>query len=421
MHKNMRHIFYTAIGLSVVHMAYALSENLSLPQQQQIATPGTTIFASPTAPIVQQGASTQTAVPTLSAKAFVLLDANSGNALVVANPDVRLPPASLTKMMTIYIAMEALKVNRIHLNDPVTISERAWRTSGSKMFVKVGTQVSVQDLLNGIIVDSGNDACVALAEYIAGDENTFANLMNQQAELLGMRNTHFVDSTGLPDPNHYSSARDMAMLGRALVKDFPEYYGWFSQKWFTYNKIKQPNRNRLLWRDPSVDGIKTGHTDEAGFCLVASSLRQQTRLVSTLLGAPTDATRAEDTERLLNYGFRFFESRKMYGARTTLRTVRIFGGTDHMMPIGIGPQDAYITFPAGQYDALTARALIQAPLKAPITIGTQVGRIEIMLKDKLVANIPLIAQQTVQKGGWWQRSRDTVTLHLKQWIGRDGA
>ena len=239
--------------------------------------------------------------PALDLKAYVLVDAATGKILASSNPDTQLAPASLTKMMTAYVISMAIKEGKIHMNDNVTISEKAWRTGGSKMFVKVGTQVPVHELMQGIIVDSGNDACVAMAEHLAGSEDAFANLMNQTAAALGMTNSHFVDSTGLPNPAHHSTAHDLSMLARGVVYSFPEDYQWYSQKWFTYNGIRQPNRNRLLWRDPTVDGIKTGHTDDAGFCLVSSAKRNGTRLIAVVMGAPTDAARADDSQKLLDY------------------------------------------------------------------------------------------------------------------------
>ncbi|MFU8798276.1 MAG: D-alanyl-D-alanine carboxypeptidase family protein, partial [Gammaproteobacteria bacterium] len=287
------------------------------------------------------------AAPNLTVKGYILMDVPSSNVLASQNPDQRMPPASLTKMMTSYIISQALKEGRIRLDDQVRISEKAWRTGGSRMFVKVGDTISVRDLVQGIIVHSGNDACVAMAEYIAGTEEAFATMMNQQAAALGMTNTHYVDSTGLPYPEQYTTPRDMAKLARALIYDFPEDYKWYAQKWYTFNGIKQPNRNRLLWRDPTVDGIKTGHTDEAGYCLASSAVRNGTRLVSVVMGAPSENTRAEDSQRLLNYGFQFFETRKLYVAHTALIQGRVWFGQKAELPIGL-VNDLYITVPTGQ-------------------------------------------------------------------------
>ena len=269
--------------------------------------------------------------PTINAKAYVLMDANSGQILAQKNMDQKQPPASLTKMMTLYVISHALQNGTIKLDDQVPVSEKAWRMSGSKMFIKVGTTVSVEDLIQGIIVDSGNDACVALAEYIGGSEQGFADMMNAETKALGMQNTHFLNSTGLPEgenfqTDHYSTAHDLAILGYALIRDFPEYYPWYKQKWFTYNKIKQPNRNRLLWRYPNADGLKTGHTDEAGFCLVSSAQSDNMRLIAVVLGAPTDEARATDSIHLLDYGFRFFTTHVIYKANTPIANVRVWNG-----------------------------------------------------------------------------------------------
>lgn len=349
--------------------------------------------------------------PNVSAKAFIMIDAFSGKVLAENNADQRMAPASLTKMMTSYIISSALKQGRIHLDDFVPISQSAWQTGGSKMFVKVNDRVSVRDLIQGIIVHSGNDACVAMAEFLAGSQDSFVNLMNQQAQLLGMKNTHFTDVNGLPDPNHYTTPRDMAILARALVFDFPEDYKWYSQKWFTYNGIKQPNRNRLLWRDESVDGIKTGHTDEAGFCLVASAQKNGTRLISVVMGAPTDAARADDNEKLLTYGFRFFETHKLYVANNPLTQARVYQGTSQQLSVGVN-QDFYVTVPAGQYAQLKASMTLNTPLKAPINKDQIVGSIKATLNDKIVAEAPLIALQADPKGGMWRRFADWIALFV---------
>ena len=251
-------------------------------------------------------------------------------------------------MMTLYVISNALNNEQIHLTDSVRISKEAWHAPGSRMFIKEGDHVSIDDLMKGIIVDSGNDACVAMAEHLGGSEQGFSEIMNQEAGSLGMKNSHFVDSNGLPNDNHYTTAKDLAILGRALINDFPQYYSFYKQKWFTYNGIRQPNRNRLLWRNEQVDGIKTGHTDEAGFCLVSSALRDNRRLLAVVLGAPTDASRADDSERLLNYGFRFFETHPLYSAGTTISSVKLYKSKNSMMPIGV-LYNQHVTIPTGQY------------------------------------------------------------------------
>jgi serine-type D-Ala-D-Ala carboxypeptidase (penicillin-binding protein 5/6) len=358
------------------------------------------------------------AAPTLNVKGYVLIDAGSGNLLASSNPDQRMPPASLTKMMTSYVISQALKEGRIKLDDQVRISEKAWRTGGSKMFVKIGDTIPLQDLIQGIIVHSGNDACVAMAEHIAGTEEAFAGLMNQQAAALGMTNTHFVDGTGLPNPQQYTSPRDMAILARALIHNFPEDYKWYAQKWFAFGGIKQPNRNRLLWRDPTVDGIKTGHTDEAGYCLAASALRNGTRLISVVMGAPSDNVRAEDTQRLLNYGFRFFETRKLYAGGTELTKARAWFGERPELPIGI-TYDFYVTFSPGQASQIKPTIVLDSPIKAPITKGQVVGLLTIELDGKKIGSAPLIALQDIPKAGLWTRLSDATKLKIRRLMGKE--
>lgn len=350
--------------------------------------------------------------PTIAGKAFVLMDAASGKILAAQNADQRMPPASLTKMMTSYIVSEAIRQGRVKLDDLVSISEKAWRTGGSKMFVKVGDRIPVRDLMQGIIVDSGNDACVAMAEHVAGSEEAFASLMNQAAKVLGMTGTHFTDSTGLPNPDHYTTPRDMAVLARALVMNFPEDYKWYSQKWFTYNGIKQPNRNRLLWRDPAVDGIKTGHTEEAGFCLVSSAQKNGTRLISVVMGAPTDSARAEDSERLLNYGFRFFETHKLYAGGSALRNVRVWQGREREIPAGV-LKDFYVTVMPGQFAQVKTEIVLNAPVKAPVTKGQVLGKINLTANGQSIGSAPLVALQDDPQGGFFSRLADSVSLSIK--------
>lgn len=351
--------------------------------------------------------------PSINAKAYLLMDAYSGKILANENIDERVAPASLTKMMTSYVVSMALKQGQFHPTDLVTISEEAWKTGGSKMFVKVGDKVSVQDLMQGIIVDSGNDACVAMAEYIAGSQESFVNLMNQEAARLGMKNTHFVDVDGLPDPNHYTTARDMSILARALIIDFPEDYKWYSQKWFSYNGIKQPNRNRLLWRDTDIDGIKTGHTNEAGFCLAASGQKNGLRLITIVMGAPSDQMRAQDSQKLLTYGFRFFESRKLYSAHTGLTTTRIWFGRRPQLKVGLA-QDLYATLPFGQNKIPTTTMTFTPNLKAPIKEGDVVGQINVVLNDKPITSAPLVALESLPKGGLWRNLVDRTNLLLNK-------
>lgn len=345
--------------------------------------------------------------PSITANGFYLQDVYSGKELATQNPEQRMHPASLTKLMTLYLIFEALEANRIHLDDPVTISEHAWKTGGSRMFVKANSSVPVSDLIKGIIVASGNDACVAMAEYVGGTEDSFVNLMNQQAALLGMKNTHFMDCTGWPNPDHYTTPHDMAILSRAIILNFPQFYPWFAQKEFTYNKITQPNRNRLLWRDRSVDGLKTGHTDEAGFCLIASAQRNNMRLLSVLLGAPSDEARAQYSSSLLNYGFRFFETHKAYAADYTIQKIPVWYGKTHDLSAGVS-HDMYITTPNSQYKNVSIEIQIDKPLKAPIQRGTKIGTVSAKLNNEIIAQDDLIALQDVERGNIFSRFIDYI-------------
>lgn len=354
--------------------------------------------------------------PTLNAKAFILIDADSGKIIAEKSSDERLPPASLTKMMTLYVISNALHNKQIHLEDNVRISHDAWKTGGSRMFVKDGQNVSIEELLKGIIVDSGNDACVAMAEHLGGSEQGFSDIMNQQAQSLGMINSHFTDSTGLPDPEHYTSAKDLAILGRALVNEFPEYYHWYKQKWFSFNGIRQPNRNRLLWRDSGVDGIKTGHTNEAGFCLVSSAKRKNMRLLAVVLGEPSDSSRADDSERLLNYGFRFFETHELYKGGQKISEVPLYKGQTNILTVGV-LQNQYITIPSGQYQRLSVNTKIPQYLQAPIKKGDKVGELLITFDGNIIATQPLYALESIEQGGIYVRMKDAVRLAFKRWFG----
>lgn len=354
--------------------------------------------------------------PVINAKAYILIDVNSGKVIAEKNSEEHLPPASLTKMMTLYVVSKALQQEQIHLTDMVRVSRDAWKIGGSRMFIKEGQEVSVEDLLKGIIVDSGNDACVAMAEHLGGSENAFTDIMNQQAQNLGMTNSHFTDSTGLPDPNLYTTAKDLAILGRALVTDFPQYYEWYKQKWFTYNGIRQPNRNRLLWRNNQVDGIKTGHTNEAGFCLVSSAKRENMRLLAVVLGEPTDAMRADDSEKLLNYGFRFFETHQLYKTDQTVSEIPLYKGTANKITVGLSG-DQFVTIPAGQYQRLTVSTKIPSYLQAPIKKGDVVGDLVIQFDKDIISTRPLYALESVESGGLYTRAKDSIRLTFQSWFG----
>lgn len=356
------------------------------------------------------------APPALNAKAYILIDVNSGKILAEKNSEEKLPPASLTKMMTLYVISNALHNEQIHLTDNVRISQEAWKIGGSRMFVKEGQQVSVEDLLKGIIVDSGNDACVAMAEHLGSSESGFTEIMNHQAKNLGMTNSHFTDSTGLPNPDHYTSAKDLAILGRALINNFPQYYHWYKKKWFTYNGIRQPNRNRLLWRDNQVDGLKTGHTNEAGFCLVSSAKRNDMRLLAVVLNSPNDTARADDSERLLNYGFRFFETHALYKAGTVLTEIPLYKSTSNKLAVGL-IADQFITIPAGQYQRLNISTKMPNFVEAPIKKGDKTGEIVIKFDNNIIGSYPLYALQDAPKGGFFTCSKDSIKLMFKRWFG----
>jgi D-alanyl-D-alanine carboxypeptidase (penicillin-binding protein 5/6) len=349
--------------------------------------------------------------PVLNAKGYVLMDAQSGNIIAQKNMNQRMQPASLTKMMTLYIISENLAAGRIALNELIPISHKANAVGGSRMFVKQGTKVPVQDLMRGIIVDSGNDACTAMAQYIGGNEATFAQMMNSTAQQLGMSNTHFVDSTGLPRAEHYSTPHDMALLARALILNFPQYYHFYNEKWFTYNNIRQPNRNRLLWRGKQFDGVKTGHTAEAGYCLVASGTENGNRLVSVVMGTPTDMARADDSQALLNYGFRNFHTYKLYNAMQTVSTARTWYGMNKTVPLGLN-KPLYVTIPTGTYKQLKATMSIKPNIQAPVAKGERLGQVNVTLNGKAISNPSLIALDDVNRGGLWVSMRD----HLSQWF-----
>jgi serine-type D-Ala-D-Ala carboxypeptidase (penicillin-binding protein 5/6) len=353
------------------------------------------------------------AAPTIAASAYLLMSYDTGKVIAENNADAKLAPASLTKIMSVYVVFREISNGHLHLDDLVTISQKAWQTPGSRMFIEVGNQIKVEDLLMGVIIQSGNDASVALAEHIAGDETTFANMMNQHAERLGMKNTHFEDSNGLPIENHYTTARDLAILTRALIKEFPDYYRWFSQKEFTFNNIVQHNRNQLLSRDETVDGVKTGFTDAAGYCLVASALRDNMRLISVVMGASSPNARANENQNLLNYGFRFFEAHKLYQGKTSLSEARVWKGDTKNLQLGLD-EDLYVTIPRRRYADLKAVITIDKKITAPVKEGTKLGTVSVTLKDEVVANKDLIALKSVEQGNIFQRLYDSAMMMLEK-------
>lgn len=352
------------------------------------------------------------APPSVDASGYVLVDFNSGHVLVEGNARERMEPASLTKLMTSYIVFNELRLGNVSLDDQVTVSEKAWRTQGSRSFVQVNTRVSLETLLKGVIVQSGNDASVALAEHIAGSEEAFAELMNNYARALNMTGTHYVNSTGLPHPEHYTSAADLALLMQALIRQFPDYYEWYSLKEYTHNGITQPNRNRLLWRDPSVDGGKTGHTDSAGYCLVTSAKRENMRLISVVLGTRSEEARMQETQKLLNYGFRFFETHLLHSAAEPLTKARVWQGEIQEIPLGI-EQDLYVTIPRNSRDKLETGFNVNGGILAPIHKGDQLGRLEVRLDGEDIAVRPLIAVRDIVEGSFAQRLTDRVLMFFQ--------
>ncbi len=349
------------------------------------------------------------APPQVAAPSYILVDFDSGKVIAETDADQRIEPASITKLMTSYIVLRELSEGKIQLGDPVGVSERAWRMPGSRTFIEVGDKVPVEVLLKGMIIQSGNDASVALAEHVAGSEAAFAELMNHQAGLLGLTATHYTNSTGLPDPEHYTSARDIAMLSSALIRDFPEGYRWYSEKQYAYNGISQYNRNKLLWRDPSVDGVKTGHTESAGYGLVASAKRDGMRLISVVVGTDGEETRARASQTLLNYGFRFFETHRLYAAGDALARARIWKGANDELPLGLA-SDLFVTIPRGNYRLLKATMDLKPDILAPASKGQEFGVVTVSLQGETQAQRPLVALADVGVGNFFQRIVDEMRL-----------
>jgi len=349
------------------------------------------------------------APPGLSAKAWLLIDHNSGRVLVEHNSHQRVEPASLTKMMTAYVVLYAMRNGSVSAEDMVRVSEKAWRMKGSRTFIEVNSLVSVDELLKGMIIQSGNDASVALAEHVAGNEDAFVDLMNQHARSLGMTETNFTNSTGWPDAEHYTTPHDLAILSRALIRDFPDHYTWYRIKEYTYNNIRQFNRNRLLWLDDKVDGIKTGHTESAGYCLVASARKDDMRLISVILGADSDNARASNSRKLLNYGFRFYETFLLHRANEPLENMRIWKGENETVPLGL-QEDLYITIPRGQRKNVTANMTVETMLVAPAKKGQTYGSVNIMLGEEELSQQSLIALEDVPEGGMWRKMVDNIKL-----------
>lgn len=348
--------------------------------------------------------------PQLDARAWLLIDAQSGYVMAAKDPDARIEPASLTKLMTAYLTFMALKENRLILEQSLPISEKAWKTEGSRMFLEPLKPAKVDELLKGMIVQSGNDACITLAEAIAGSEAAFAAMMNQQAKRLGMTGSHFVNATGLPDPQHLTTARDLSRLALALIRDFPEYYQrYYSMKEYSYGGITQPNRNRLLWMDPYVDGVKTGHTESAGYCLIASAKRDKRRLLSVVLGTPSDTARAMESQKLLNYGFQFYETVKLYDANKPVSRLRLYKGAEGEVAAGF-PYDFHVTVPRGAGQRIQASVVSRQPMLAPVSRGQRLGTLRLAVDGKPYADYPLVALENVGVAGILGRTWDGLML-----------
>ncbi|MDG6777499.1 D-alanyl-D-alanine carboxypeptidase [Thiomicrorhabdus sp. zzn3] len=345
--------------------------------------------------------------PQVSGTSHLLIDFDSGKILAEKDADSRVEPASLTKIMTGYVVINELTNGNMSLDEMVTISEKAWKMPGSKMFIEVGKKVSVRDLIKGMVIQSGNDASVALAEYIAGSEEVFAQLMNKYAKALGMNNTHYMNATGLPHPDHYTTARDLAILTKALITKFPEEYKWYSEKKFTFNGITQYNRNKLLWQDPSVDGLKTGHTESAGYCLVSSAKRDGMRLISVVLGTNSMEKRIQESQKLLNYGFRFFETHPLYKANQRLNDVKVWEGSKDVLGVGL-KNDLFITIPRGQYKNLNIETSLQPEIVAPITTGQELGQLHVSLNGEVLVEQPLVALSDVEEGSFFKKLIDQI-------------
>jgi len=349
--------------------------------------------------------------PVLNAKSYILVDKDNGVVLAQKESDLKVEPASITKMMTIYVADHEMQKGKLKLTDLVRVSHKSWKMTGSRMFLNVNSEVSVGDLVKGIIIQSGNDASIALAEHIAGSEEAFVDMMNSYAQRLGMHNTHFMNVTGMPDSNHYTTARDLSALAIALIKEFPETYKLYSEKWFTFQNIRQPNRNQLLWRNDLVDGIKTGHTDTAGFCLVASGKKEQMRLIAVVMGTQSENSRSDETNKLLTYGFRFFETHKLYSAGTKLQVARLWFGKEKNINVGL-LEDTHVTIAQGQYEKLQLAVVINKNIKAPISEGQSLGTLTVKMGDAVILEKPLVALESVAEGGFLSRMYDHIAFTL---------
>ena len=372
----------------------------------------------PPPPAPETGSLPVPAPPQLGASSYILLDFNSLSVLIEKEADKRVEPASITKLMTSYVVFKELAAGHISLDETVVVSENAWRTEGSRMFIDPSMTPTVQELIRGMVIQSGNDASVALAEHVAGTEQAFAGLMNHYAEALGLTGTHFENATGWPGESHYTTARDIAMLSAAIIREFPEYYAWYSEKEFTFNGIRQHNRNTLLWRDPAIDGLKTGHTQAAGFCLAASAMRDGMRLISVVMGSSSETERASESQSLINYSFRFFETVQLYQANTELAKGKVWKGTEDEVALGLA-QPLFATIPRGRYKELDAQVDLQPELSAPLTAGQAVGGITVRLGDQLIASRDLVTLNAVEEAGFFGRAWDSIRMWSGGLFGDD--
>jgi serine-type D-Ala-D-Ala carboxypeptidase (penicillin-binding protein 5/6) len=361
---------------------------------------------------IQPAASVAFGALNVAAKSFVLRDFQSGQILVSQNPDLKVEPASLTKLMTAYLAFKNLKEKRLSENQTLPVSEKAWKAIGSRMFIDLKVPVTVSELLRGMIIQSGNDASITLAEAIGGSEETFAVLMTKEAARLGMKNSNFLNATGLPDPQHYSTAEDLSLLASAIIRDFPEFYTIYSTREYKYNNITQPNRNRLLWLDPTVDGMKTGHTDNAGWCLVSTAKRSDRRLISVVLGAASDTVRTVESQKLLNYGFQFYDTRRMYKQGEVIANLDVFKGQDKTLKAGFN-KDLFLTLPRSDFERIQPTLTTTQPLIAPLNKGQVVGTMKLAAGDKTIAEYPVLALDAMPVAGFFRRTWDSLRLMLK--------
>ena len=398
---------FAAISASVAQTTNANQTGTAAPSAAATAA----ISTQNTAPVIVSTLSSIPA-PTIAARAWIVVDVVTGQTVAAYRPEQQVEPASLTKIMTAYLVFNALEEKRLTLDQQINVSETAWKTKGSRMFIEPNKPVTVQELIKGMIIQSGNDASVALAEAVGGSEAAFAQLMNQEAKRLGMKDTRFTNSTGLPDAQHITTVQDLAILAQHMIEDHPTEYAYYQMREFTYNKIKQPNRNRLLWADPSVDGMKTGHTDAAGYCLIASSKRGDRRLITVLVGADSEATRAEESLKLLNWSFQNFDQIKLYDAGQATVEARVWQGTTESAKLGV-EKALWVTIPRGKAADVKPVVKRPDPLLAPLAKGQHVGTLSIMLDDKLLKSVQLDVLDGVDRAGFFGRMVDTVKLWLK--------